>query len=183
MGGLVLDMQIVVSMIIGLALAILQLLISLSLATACVYLGINLFDKSTKHIDEVKEVKKGNIAVAILLSSVVFSIASVVQIGVENLTSMVSPSQPIELLFAGVLSGVAQLLIGIVAAVFSVNLAITVFSTITHEIDAIKELKRGNIAVAILMSGVLLSVSFVIRAGVAGISGTFNPSDILSLLY
>ena len=177
-----LDANVILSMVWGVVLALMQLLVSLSLASASVYLGIRLFDKSTKSIDEIKEIKKGNVAVALLLATVVMSIAFVVQAGVENLTALVSPSQPVNIMMIAMLVGIFQLLIGLAAAVFAVNLAIQVFTMITPDIDEMKELKRGNVAVAILMSGVLLSVSFVIRAGVVGLASAFDPILLSSLI-
>ena len=182
-GGLVLNAGIAVSMIWSVILAILQLLISLSLATASVYLGVRLFDKSTKDIDEIKEIKKGNVAVALFLATVVISIAFVVQAGVENLTSLVSPGQSITVMMIAILLGVFQLLVGLAAAVFAINLAVAVFSMITPNLDEMKELKRGNVAVAILMAGVLLAVSFVIRSGVVGLVNAFDPVLLSSLFY
>jgi len=178
-----LNAGIAVSMIWSVILAILQLLISLSLATASVYLGVRLFDKSTKDIDEIKEIKKGNVAVALFLATVVISIAFVVQAGVENLTSLVSPGQSITVMMIAILLGVFQLLVGLAAAVFAINLAVAVFSMITPNLDEMKELKRGNVAVAILMAGVLLAVSFVIRSGVVGLVNAFDPVLLSSLFY
>ncbi|MFH0927364.1 MAG: DUF350 domain-containing protein [Candidatus Micrarchaeota archaeon] len=177
------DASAALSMAWGVILAILQLLISLSLATATVYLGIRLFGKSTKKIDEISEIKKGNVAVAILMATVVISIAFVVQVGVENLTALISPQQSVDVMMVGLLIGVVQLLIGLAAAVVAINLALKVFDTISSEIDLTRELKKRNVAVAILVSGILLAISFVIRAGVAGLANAADPVQIASLFY
>ena len=177
------DASILLSMVWSLVLALLQLLVSLSLATASVYLGVRLFDKSTKGIDEIKEVKRGNVAVAILLATVVLSIAFVVQVGVENLTALVSPEQTVTVMMVAMLVGVLQLLVGLASAVLAINLAIKVLNTVTASIDEMAEIKKGNVAVAILMSGVLLSVSFVIRAGVAGLVNAVDPALLASMFY
>lgn len=167
-----------VSMLWGMILSVLQLIVSLSLATGCVYLGIRMFDRSTKDIDEIKELKKGNVAVAILMATVVYSIANVVQIGVENLTSLVNPSQSLNVIMVALLIGVLQLFISLAAGIFAILLAIRVLEKITVDIDEAKELKKGNVAIAILMAGVLFSVSFVIRAGVAGLIQSVDPALI-----
>jgi len=49
-------------------------------------------------------------------------------------------------------------------------MAINVLDKITKGIDEIAELRKGNIAVSILMAGVLIAVSFVVQAGVSGIA-------------
>ncbi len=181
-GDTMLEADTLVSMVLGVVLALLQLLISLSLATATVYLAIRLFDKTTKEINEMQEIKKGNVAVAILLAFVVLSVASVVQVGVENLTYLITPSQSLNVMMAGMLVGVVQLLIGIGVAIFAVNLAIRVFDTVAVDIDLLKELKKGNVAVAILLSGVLLAISFVIRAGVSGLASSVDPLALVGLM-
>jgi uncharacterized membrane protein YjfL (UPF0719 family) len=40
------------------------------------------------------------------------------------------------------------------------------------------ELKKGNVAVAVIMAGVLLAVSFVIGAAVSGISNALSPESL-----
>jgi uncharacterized membrane protein YjfL (UPF0719 family) len=120
--------------------------------------------------------------VAILLAFVVLSVASVVQVGVENLTYLIAPSQSLNVMMAGMLVGVVQLLIGIGVAIFAVNLAIRVFDTVATDIDLLKELKKGNVAVAILLSGVLLAISFVIRAGVSGLASSVDPLALIGLM-
>ena len=167
--------SLLISMAWGVMLSVLQLLISISLASATVYLGLRLFDKTIRKIDALKEIKKGNVAVAIFIAAVVLSIAIIVQVGVENITVLLGPEQTTSVMMAAILVGVLQLLVSIVLAIFSISLAARVLERVASEIDCISQLKRGNIAVGILMSGVLLSIAFVIRAGVAGLVCAINP--------
>lgn len=153
-------------MISGLILAGIQLLLGLTLALASIYIGINLLDKLTKGIDEQKELKKGNVAVGILMAAVVLSIANVIQSGVAGLTLAMTA----QITVAGIIAGLVQVGVGIVLAVVGIYMAINVLDKITTDIDEMEELKKGNVAVAIVMAGVLLAVSFVIQAGVSGIA-------------
>lgn len=159
----------IINMLIGLTIALGQLILGLLLAMGSVYIGLRLLDKLTKGIDEMEELKKGNVAVGILMAAVIFSIATVVQSGVAGLTRVVAGKTGPALLIA-VSVGIIQLLIGIVIAVVAIYIAINVLDKITVEIDEMSELKKGNVAVAILMAGVLLAVSFVVQAGVSGIA-------------
>ncbi len=158
-----------IDMLIGLAIGLVQLIIGLILAMGSVYLGLKLLDKLTKGIDEMEELKKGNVAVGILMAAVIFSIATVVQSGVAGLTRVIA-GRTGAALFVALGVGIVQLIIGIVIAVVAIYIAINVLDKITVEIDEMAELKKGNVAVAILMAGVLLAVSFVIQAGVSGIA-------------
>lgn len=168
--------------LVGVAAALLQLLIGLGLAMSSVYLGLRMFDRMTEGIEEMDEIKKGNVAVGIMLATVVFAIANVVQRGVLNLTASVPLNMGVGAMAVGLVLGVLQLLIAIAAAAFSINLAIKVLDKITTEIDEMKELKRGNVAVAIVMAGVLLAVSFVISSGVEGLSRAVDPVALAQAL-
>jgi uncharacterized membrane protein YjfL (UPF0719 family) len=173
---------VMVQAIVGLVAALLQLLFGLALAMSSVYLGLRMFDRMTSGINEMDEIKKGNVAVGILMTAIVFSIANVVQRGVANLTASIPLSLGLGPMIVGLIVGVLQLLIAIAAAIFSINLAIKVLDKITTEIDEMKELKRGNVAVAILMAGVLLAVSFVISSGVDGLSRAVDPAALAAAL-
>ena len=55
-----------------------ELGIALLVAVLSLFLAIKVFDKLTKGIDEWKELKKGNMAVAVFLSTIVISVAIMV---------------------------------------------------------------------------------------------------------
>ncbi len=150
--------------LISVALAFVQLVVGIVLALVAVYIGINLYDRLTKGIDEQEELKKGNVAVGIVLAAVVISIANVIQSGVSGLTSSIGKSINIY----GIALGLAQVLFGLVMSVVSIYLAITVLDKITKDIDEMEELKKGNVAVAVVVSGVLIAVSFVVQSAIRG---------------
>ena len=166
------------NLLIGIGIAVAQLGIGLFFAMGSVYLGIRMFDKLTDGIDEMKELQKGNVAVAILLGAIILSIASVVEGGVYGLTQSIIPGlTPMEL-SAALLIGVVNLVVGVVLAVLSIYVAISMLDKITVGIDEFKELKRGNVAIAIIMAAVLLSVSFVIRGAVTAMASTLSPQSV-----
>ena len=155
----------VTNMAIGLGMGLVQLIIGLILAIASIYIGISMFGKFTKGINEWEEIKKGNTAVALVLAAIVLAIANVIQAGVVGLTgALVSVS------VNAIIAGVIQLVVGIIFAVVAIYLAIYVLDKITKEIDEMEELKKGNVAVAIIIAGVLIAVSFVVQAGISGLA-------------
>jgi uncharacterized membrane protein YjfL (UPF0719 family) len=168
MGGLMIDVGI----------AFLQLLVGLLLAMGSVYLGIKMFDKLTEGIDEIKELKRGNAAVAILLGAIIFSIANVVESGVYGLTQSVVPGLTTMELSAALVIGLVNLALGIVLAILSIYIAISILDKITIDIDEFRELKRGNVAIAIMMAAVILSVSFVIKGAVAAMASALSPQSL-----
>jgi len=56
----------------------------------------------------------------------------------------------------------AELAISLLVAVLSLFLAMKVFNKLTHGIDEWAEIKKGNMAVAVLMSAIVLSVSLMV---------------------
>ena len=152
--------------ILGIGIGVLQLIVGLVLAIASIYIGLSVFGKFTKGIDEEEELKKGNVAVGILLAAVILSIANVVQSGVVGLTIALTAKPSLSALVGGII----QVIVGIVLAVIAIYIAINVLDKITKGIDEMAELKKGNVAIAIVMAGVLLAVSFVVQAGVSGIA-------------
>ncbi|VVB98782.1 Uncharacterised protein [uncultured archaeon] len=168
------------SIFVPLGLALVQLIIGLALAMVSVYLGLKMFDKMTEGTNEMAELKKGNVAIAILLGAIVFSIANVVEGGVAGLTNtmmLVPGLSPMEIA-AALLIGVVNLALGLIFAIFSIYIAIYILDKITTDIDEFKELRRGNVAVAILMAAVLFAVSFVIKGAVTGMAAALSPQSV-----
>lgn len=162
----------------GLGIALVQLVIGLALAMGSVYLGIRMFDKLTEGVDEMAELKKGNIAIAILLGAIIFSIANVVEGGVSALTNSIVPGLSGVQVAAALVIGVVNLIVGLILAIFAIYIAINVLDKITVGIDEFKELKKGNVAVAIIMAAVLFAVSFVIKGAVVGMANALSPEAV-----
>jgi uncharacterized membrane protein YjfL (UPF0719 family) len=170
------------SLIVGVGISLAQLVLGLLLAMASVYLGIRMFDKLTEGIDEMKELQKGNVAVAILLGAIIFSIANVVEGGVSGMTANIVPGLSTIELSAALVISVVNLVLGVVFAILSIYIAIIMLDKITVGIDEFKELKRGNVAVAIMMGAVIFAVSLVIRGAVASVTSSLSPQSVASAL-
>lgn len=161
--------------LVAIAAGFLQLLFGLIFAAVAIYLGVRVFDRFTKGVDEMDELRRGNTAIGILLAAVVITVAIVVQSGVAGMTNaVVQPTNSsIGDYVVGILGGIVQLLVGILLAVVAIYMAVSVFGKVTKGIDEQAELKKGNVAVAIVLSGFLIAVGFVIQAGVGAISAGF----------
>ena len=170
------------NLVIGLAIAFLQLVLGLVLAMGSVYLGLRMFDKLTEGTDELAELKKGNVAVAILLGAIIFSIANIIEGGVSSLTQTLVPGLSPMQVFAALIIGVVNLVVGVVLAVFSIYIAVNVLDRITVGIDEFRELKKGNVAVAIMMAAVLLAVSVVIWGAVVSMATALSPQSVAAAL-
>jgi uncharacterized membrane protein YjfL (UPF0719 family) len=70
--------------LIGLAGALIDLLLGLVLASAAIYLALNIFGRITGDMDEEAELKRGNLAVAFLLAAILLAVATVIGEGVSS---------------------------------------------------------------------------------------------------
>ncbi len=170
------------NLVMGLGIALGQLIVGLVLAMGSVYLGLKMFDKLTEGTDEMAELKKGNVAIAILLGAIIFSIANIVEGGVSNLTQTVVPGLSMVQVFAALVIGLVNLVIGVILAIFAIYIAISVLDKITVGIDEFRELRRGNVAIAIIMASVLFAVSFVIKGAVVGMASVLSPQSVAAAL-
>ncbi len=154
---------------------IIQLVISIILAVAALYIGFSVLGRITKGIEEEKEIARGNAAVGILVASVFIAIGIVVQSGVAGVSKGLSTA-----LNAGdllslegimpIVLAILQLILGIVLAIAAIYLALNVLDRLTKGIEEFEELKKGNVAVALEMAGVIITTAIIIQSGVMGIS-------------
>ncbi|MCK9579549.1 MAG: DUF350 domain-containing protein [Methanoregula sp.] len=160
------------------AVGLFQLIISIIFAVAALYIGFSVLGKITREYDEEQEISKGNAAVGIIVAAVFVAVAIIVQSGVVGVTVGINKA-----LYAGALSldgltaiGVAtvQLILGIVLAVAAIYLALNILDRLTVNINEFEEIRKGNIAVAIKMAGVILAVALIIQSGVIGITAALG---------
>jgi len=151
-----------------------QLIIAILFAVVALYIGFLVLGWITKGIDEEKQLAKGNTAVGILVASVFIAIALVVQSGVSGLSVGINKALSIGILSGdGILTvviAIVQLLLGIVLAVVAIYLALYILDRLTKGVEEFEELKKGNVAVALEMAGVIIAVAVIIQSGVIGIT-------------
>jgi uncharacterized membrane protein YjfL (UPF0719 family) len=159
--------------IINAVVGIIQLVIAIILAVAALYIGFSVLGKITKGIDEQKEIAKGNTAVGILVASVFIAIGIVVQSGVSGISVGISKAMTAGMAggaVAIIIVSILQLVLGIVLAIAAIYLALNILDKLTKGIDEFAELKKGNVAVALEMAGVIITVAIIIQSGVMGIT-------------
>ncbi len=160
---------------INAVVGIIQLVIAIILAVVALYIGFSVFGRITKGIDEQKELAKGNTAIGILVASVFFAIGIVVQSGVTGISGGLKAAMQADTLlsFNGLMPivlALIQLILGIVLAIAAIYLALNVLDKLTKGIEEFEELKKGNVAVALEMAGVIVTTAIIIQSGVQGIT-------------
>ncbi|MFH0971344.1 MAG: DUF350 domain-containing protein [Candidatus Micrarchaeota archaeon] len=149
---------------------IVRLVLAIVFAVAAQYLAIKIFDKMTSRIDEMEELKKGNVAIGIVLGSVILSVATIISGGVVNIVPSSFTDVTNVNFFSHLGAGALNLVIAIVFAVVAQFVALKVFDSMTEGIDEQKELKKGNLAIAILLAAVIYATAIVVQAGLPSFS-------------
>jgi uncharacterized membrane protein YjfL (UPF0719 family) len=170
------------SLVSGLLIAIVQVLVGLALSMAAVYLGMRMFDRLTKGIEEMKEIQKGNVAVGILMIAVILSIATVVKAGVLSLVLSINPNVGMQAMLFTFLVSLFNLVISVVFSIAAVYLAIRIVEKITVEINFMKEIQKGNVAAAVVLGGILWAVSFVMGATVESVTNFLDARTLASVM-
>lgn len=162
--------MLLVNAIVGLV----QLIVAIIFSVIALYIGFITLAKITKDIDEEKELAKGNAAVGIIVAAVFVAIALVVQSGVSGLSVGIGKAASVGLLsLDGLLAigaALVQLILGIVLAIAAIYLALNILDKLTKGVDEFEEIKKGNVAVALEMAGVIIAVAVIIQSGVLGIT-------------
>ncbi|MDZ4773118.1 MAG: hypothetical protein SGI72_08275 [Planctomycetota bacterium] len=164
--------------LIGLALGALQLIVSLVIFTFAINNGLKVVSKMIEGIDIWGEIKKKNIAVALLAAGAVIAYVNVVAGGVESmtngLTSVVSGSFKSGL--SALIGGVVNLIVALIVAGFAISWTFKAMDKLTSNIDEKAEFRSGNIAIGIVYAGILIGASDLIAAGVAGVSAALTTA-------
>lgn len=176
-----------------LVVAVVQLVLGMILAVAAIYMGIRFVDRMTENIEELEEIKKGNLSVGIFIFAVIIMFATVIKSGVEGIMSATSIGEGTLIgAVMAILGGIVQIIVSIIIAVLVIYLAIMIIDKMSKQIDKIKvkglpdvkfdwneELKKDNRAMALFIAAVLIGLGFVIQAGVQGIgsalAGIYTP--------
>jgi uncharacterized membrane protein YjfL (UPF0719 family) len=149
-------------------IGLVQLVIAIILAVVALYIGFFVFSRITKGIDEAKELARGNMAVGIIIASIFFAIALVVQSGIAGISVGIMKALAGDWL--AIVVSLLQLILGILLAVGAIYLALYILDRLTKGVDEFEEIRKGNTAVALMMAGVIVSTAIIIQSGVIGIT-------------
>lgn len=161
-------------LLVNAAVGVVQLVISIIFAVIALYIGFWVMARITREFDEVKELARGNPAVGIIIAAVFIAIALVVQSGVSGLSVGINKAVNTGLFsldgFIIIALAVIQLVLGIVLAVGAIILALHLLDKLTGDFNEFDEIRKGNIAVALEMAGIIIAVAVIIQSGVIGIT-------------
>ncbi len=149
------------------------------LSAGALYSGINMLNRLTHGIDEWKLIKSGNIAVGIFYGAVMLSIVLLVGPRIAEFVGYLLSGLPFEYLFIALFFGLVNYLLGLLAGIVIIFLTIHVMDRITSDLDEFRELERGNVAVAVIMAVVLISVVLASTGPLEAAFGLINYLESL----
>ncbi len=154
-------------MVEELLLNLAQLAVAVLLSAIAAYLAFLVFQWFTRNVDEWEELRRGNAAVGVVLGAIVVAVAIVLRpaLGVD----MGAGDAGRDLFFRVMLTEAVQLVVGLVLAIVTLGLALLLFVVLTRSIDEIEELKKGNLAIAAMLAGVVIGVSLLLSQAVGNI--------------
>lgn len=157
------------SLPVDIVVSVVKIIAAMALSAGALYSGISLFDRLTPGLDEWKEIKKGNSAVAVLLSSLMLSIIILASARIGDLVFYIQADLPLLLSVKLLALMFINYLLGLLAAVTIAFITVNLIDRITPDLEELAELKKGNIAVAIILSVSLILVAL----------GASGPLEIL----
>jgi len=166
---------------------IVQVFLSLLIAVMLVYLSSKIFRKMITGINETEELKKNNVAVAILNGSIVLALVIVVKKSIESAITIFgnvlrNPDAVVSSYIKSVVIMLGHILLGGIIAFTAIYAALQIFIWLTKDLDELKEIKENNTAVGILLGIIIVSMALLLQQGVDTILNSLIPFPPVSLI-
>ena len=146
------------------------LILSLILGIFILFIGFKMFSGLSKTINEEEELQKNNIAVAILSGSFIFAMGLMMRATIDPLIQSIFRA-----IFyndsgiRGILGHLSIALLQFIASLFisiiSLWFGVKGFTWLTHNINEFQEIQKNNIAVAILMASIIITLALFLQNG------------------
>ncbi|MGV8176718.1 MAG: DUF350 domain-containing protein [Candidatus Bilamarchaeaceae archaeon] len=161
-----------VGLLTSLVYSVLQLFVGLLFSVASIFCGLKLFDAMTQGIEEWKEIRKGNLAVGLVMVSIILSLALVLSRPIYMIAGSFVPGYPMNEVLGSAVVGLAMLVLTLLISLVVIFFSLKIFDHLTTDVDETAELKKGNMAVAVIISGIILGVMMLIGVVIQSIVTT-----------
>ena len=163
-----------------LLISLFEFFMSVAMSVLVVYVTYRVFILANTDFDGEEQIKKGNVAVAVLTASIMVASSWIIQKGLESVSSlfklyMTTPIRDMESQWQLPLLAFAHLFMAFVLAVVTISFSLRIFGRLGRRMELGKELYKGNVAVGILLSSVVLVVSMYISEGVGSLAKALLP--------
>jgi len=161
-------------------ISIFEFLVTVVLSVLVVYVNYRLFEYANKDYDHEEELKKGNVAVAILLAALLFASSMMIQKGIYPIVSlfrlyMTSPIQESLSRWQMGCYALAHLTMAFVLSVLTMSFSLRFYGKLTKALKAGEELKKNNVAVGIMLGAVVLVIGMYVSDGMSSLSKALIP--------
>jgi uncharacterized membrane protein YjfL (UPF0719 family) len=170
--------------LLRLVVSLFELALMTVMSGVIIYLIYRVFIKANPDFDMEEEIKNGNMAVGTLVSSIMISSAMILQKGLGASVAMFrlsvfAPSDVSLPLWKTGLLTLGHLILTLSIAVFTVSVTLRLFGKMVRkfnpEMNLGLHLKRGNMAVGILLSAVVFISTLYVSEGVSAITKALVP--------
>ena len=158
---------------IGLICGVVHLMLSFLLALLATFGAFRIFDKLTRNIDGVAELKANNVAVGIMLSGMLLSSAIIMKTVIQPAISTLQvylyqglTGMAILKVLAFVAAYIAGATVLGITAVWGTVRCFMALTHMTQNLHELAEIKRNNVAVAITLAAVLVIIGFLMADGI-----------------
>ncbi|MBI4347682.1 MAG: DUF350 domain-containing protein [Elusimicrobia bacterium] len=161
--------------------------LSIFLSIFMVFWSYKSFAQVQTAFDTEAELKKGNVAVAILLASLMVAASLIMKKSLYPVTSTVTvylsaPAESSVSFWRLLFYCLCHLVFGFVITVGSIELSLRIFEKLSTAYDEDQEIARGNVAMAVVMAGVILVTSSYLQEGVSSLTKSLIPRPALGQL-
>jgi uncharacterized membrane protein YjfL (UPF0719 family) len=155
-----------------------EFVFSAVISVLVVYVTYRVFILANTDFDGEEQIQKGNIAVAILTAAIMVSSSWIIQQGLDSCKSLFKMYMTTPVGEGAVnlaLLGVTHLVMAFLLAVVTISGALRLFGRLGRRMHLGAELQKGNIAVGILLAGVVVVVSAYMTDGVSSLAKSLLP--------
>ncbi len=167
-------------------IGVISLSLSVVMGIVTISIGFFIFGRITGSINEEEELLNNNIAVAILYASFIFALGyimrSSVQPMIQTFFSIFYQFQvALAISKAAVIKASIylplQFLLTLVISIIVLNGSMKIFLWLTKNIDELKEIKENNIAVAIVLASVIITIAMIVEIGLPKMLEAIIPTS------
>lgn len=160
--------------------SVFEFLVTVFLSVMVVFVNYRLFEYANPDYDHEEELKKGNVAVAILLAALLFASGMMIQKGIYPVVNLfrLYMTSPLDGTLSHMQMGVyalSHLLMAFVLSVMTMSFSLRLYGRLTRDLHAGQELKKNNVAVGIMLASVVLVVGMYVSEGLGSLSKSLIP--------
>ena len=166
---------------------LLQILLSLFIGIIFIYSASRIFQRFTHGIKDVEELKKNNVAVAIINSALIIALIIIVLNSIETAITIFSntlrnPEAVFMNYIKSALLMLGHIILAGIVALGSIYIGLYVFMYLTKDLDELKEIKENNIAVSIFLSVIIIALALLLEPGIRTILDALIPFPPVSFI-